>query len=438
MITTIAELVEKFRIKEAETLKKQKINHGPTIGAMYEGLTKEVLNSSIPLELDLRVVSGFVVDGKGGQSKEIDCMLVTGEGEQIPHTDKYKYHIHDVVAVISVKKNLYSADLQDAYENLLSLKELVVPRDLKRELLIDAYKQITGSFPPPHQDVKSLSLQKEMIYHALVTKLLYPIRIVMGYGGFASEEKFRKSFLNYLKKNLLKQGYGPVSLPDLIVCKNFSLIKLDGMPYAARMTDDYWHLYASYSYNPTLLLLQIIWTRLSYFYGLPSEIFGDDLSMEILKPFLSCKCIEKDGRQGWDYRHIPLSEKKLKATEPEEKWEPAFLDLIQFTTINELCKKGYIDIQEKEFIEYIMSSGYTVEKFLQSLIDTRLVTIEDNKLLLLTRNCRTAILPDGSLVAGEDISGRLSRWVSNYMKERTKKSDLDILIIKIGENAPKN
>ena len=102
MISIVAELLEAFRRKEAELLDKQDITHAPTIGRMYEGLTREVLERSIPTDLDLRVVSGFITNDSGELSKQIDCMLVIGEGEQIPYTDDYKYHISNVIAVIGM------------------------------------------------------------------------------------------------------------------------------------------------------------------------------------------------------------------------------------------------------------------------------------------------------------------------------------------------
>jgi hypothetical protein len=79
----------------------------------------EVLSASIPIELNLRVVSGFITNSDGELSDQIDCMLVQGEGERIPYTDDFKYNIDNVIAVIEVKKNLYSKEIESAYENLL-------------------------------------------------------------------------------------------------------------------------------------------------------------------------------------------------------------------------------------------------------------------------------------------------------------------------------
>jgi hypothetical protein len=111
MISTIADLLEAFRRKELELLDKQNVVHAPTIGRMYEGLTREVLEKALPTNADLRVVSGFVTNNRGELSRQIDCMLVAGEGEKIPYTEDYQYHFYQVITVIEVKKNLFSNDL---------------------------------------------------------------------------------------------------------------------------------------------------------------------------------------------------------------------------------------------------------------------------------------------------------------------------------------
>jgi hypothetical protein len=72
-------------------------------------------------QLDVRVVSGFASAGKGRLSPELDCMMVRGQGDLIPNTTKYKWPVGDVIAVIEIKKTLYSAGIVDAYENLREL-----------------------------------------------------------------------------------------------------------------------------------------------------------------------------------------------------------------------------------------------------------------------------------------------------------------------------
>ena len=70
---------------------------------MYEGLTAEVLNKSIFGDLNLKVVkNSFIV----GCKTEFDVLLVEGDGEVIPYTERFYFRPEQVIAVIQVKKNL--------------------------------------------------------------------------------------------------------------------------------------------------------------------------------------------------------------------------------------------------------------------------------------------------------------------------------------------
>lgn len=112
MIRTAAEFLRQLRDQELVRLDNYKMDHKPTIGDMYEGLSAELLGRAIPIELGLRLVSGFIIDSDGNISGQIDCMLVSGEGENIPYTSDYKWHIKDIIAVLEVKKRLYAAALR--------------------------------------------------------------------------------------------------------------------------------------------------------------------------------------------------------------------------------------------------------------------------------------------------------------------------------------
>ena len=112
VIANIANLLLELQAKEAAKLAQEKITHAPTIGAMYEGLTRELLDRAIPASLNLRVVDGFIEDHEHNLSPQVDAMLVTGEGREIPRTGGYVRPIQDVIAVMEVKKNLYGADLR--------------------------------------------------------------------------------------------------------------------------------------------------------------------------------------------------------------------------------------------------------------------------------------------------------------------------------------
>ena len=60
-------------------MRPYKGTHAPTIGAMYEGLTRDILDRAIPASLDLRIVDGFIEGADGSLSPQMDAMLVTGK-----------------------------------------------------------------------------------------------------------------------------------------------------------------------------------------------------------------------------------------------------------------------------------------------------------------------------------------------------------------------
>src|SRR5205807_8698596 len=123
MIRTISDLVNSFATEEAKKLAQYQLNHGPTIGSMYEGLSADLIHLAIPRDLGLQVVSGFVVDAEGGMSGQMDCMLVRGEGEQVPYTQQCKWPVWDVLAVFEVKKTLYGSALKEALVHLRSVHD---------------------------------------------------------------------------------------------------------------------------------------------------------------------------------------------------------------------------------------------------------------------------------------------------------------------------
>ena len=57
------------------------IGHNPTIGSMYEGLTKNVMSQAIFEHMDLRVVSGKIINDDGEYNRQIDCLIVRGVGK---------------------------------------------------------------------------------------------------------------------------------------------------------------------------------------------------------------------------------------------------------------------------------------------------------------------------------------------------------------------
>lgn len=429
-IQTIADLLNEFVKAEAEILNNQDIKHPTTIGTMYEGLTAEILNKSMFQGLNLKVVKNSLIVGCNA---EFDVLLVEGEGENIPYTDRFKYNPEQVIAVIQVKKNLYSKDIEEGYNNLkflIDYFESIKPEIYMRSLFRDSFRHICRK-DITTQKFNELSEIEELIFHTLKTEALLPVRIIWGYNGFSSEYNFRESFYDYLSKNVTTDfsnkigGFGPHNFPNLIICGDYSMFKNNAMPFIVPVQEDgWWPFYASSSYNPTYFFLELIWTRLTYkFECIPSEIFGDDLSMEPANRFLDCRVKKIGDQQGWEYNNILISDKNLKANTEVVEWQPSVLDQIQYIVINELCRNGEIDLNSNvNFETFITESGIynSLVDFIITLQTTGLVFVENNKLKLLTDKCQCAIMPNGKYVAGENKSGRFTNWI---MKEINRQKE---------------
>jgi hypothetical protein len=148
---------------------------------MYERLTSSILDKAIPSKAGLRVVSGFVENGSGVQSGQIDCLLVFGEGTPLPYSKHSKWHVRDVVAVLEVKKRLFSRELADAQEQLRDVLDIYgsyVVRDATEFFNIEpslfAFGTITGVVPPMHDEASRLPFHLEMLYRTLIVEQISP------------------------------------------------------------------------------------------------------------------------------------------------------------------------------------------------------------------------------------------------------------------------
>lgn len=422
MIKTFAELLTAIKekgVKEIEPFLN--IGHNPTIGSMYEGLTKEILNKAIFQGINLKVTSGKVKNNAGKLSRQIDCMIVVGNGEIIPYTNECLYHINDVIAVIEVKKRLYTSDLDSSFYNLKSVVETFEAReDLELSQVIDSYRSIVGEELPERDELKSLSFHKKMIYHTLILESYLPLRIVLGYEGFKSEYLLREGFINYLDKSVSNnkegRGYGATNFPNLIICDEASIVKLNGMPYAVRTNkNDKWALYASYPKNPMLILLELIWTRLSYKYDLSSDIFGNDFTIENISPFLLATAVNKSEKKGWEYEYVYSEKENLgKRIDQEDIWKPASVSNVAFNIFNRLCNDEKVNFNDINLANLIKSEGFNIEEIEKEIIDTGLV-YKSNKgnIHLLTKECLCVIAPQGFLV-GENLYGRMTQYIMEY------------------------
>ncbi|ELY5304926.1 hypothetical protein SM875_002407, partial [Yersinia enterocolitica] len=363
MIINLSELLKALVEKEKKYLNEYKITHAPTIGNMFEGLTQNILERAIPATLDLRVVSGFVVDGYGNTSGQIDCMVVRGGGEKIPYTKDFKWEAHNVIAVIEVKKNLLSNEISDAYDQTESVYQIAKSHQkfqqengtfiFNPERAATEYANILHELPPQYLDTDTLPKEKKVIYNALVHDLIFPVKILLGYNGYRTETGLRNGLKKFLSNKQYSKGEGAGNFPNLIISDGFSIVKMNGMPYKSFWKKGWgWCILGSSNANPIYLILEIIRTKieLSYSINLP---WGLDLREENLIPFIHLLPKEKDNIVRLNMLFNQPKPHLFKNRPPYDNWKPFTLTVQQHMFISTLNHYNKIELDHPTIKNFI-------------------------------------------------------------------------------------
>ncbi|MDM3867511.1 hypothetical protein QF204_04895, partial [Proteus faecis] len=423
----IAELLQAFKNEETAKLDVYELNHGPTIGDMYEGLSKDILSQAIPPQLNLKIVEGFVTDGKQFLSGQIDCMLVRGEGERIPYTNSYKWHVKDVLVVFEVKKNLYSKDLIDSFYKLRQIStsyfKYLLDGNQEKNKTVDlspsykTFSQITGITAPPYHHRETLSPENELIYTSIFMEQLMPVKIVLGYDGFSSEFSLREGLIKFIEDEGKGEGYGVPSFPQLIICGKYSLVKHNGRPYSSALRDGYWDFMTSSKTNPILLMLELIWTKLSLEFDIDMP-WGDDLEIENFNEFLRAKPVIKSDTGGWILNYPVLSKDNLESRKESKEWEPTEVTSSVYAIFNHLVKHN-ISITDPDFVEFAIHDFGSIDECIKQIISTNIVSFNGKSLSLLSDKLIVSILSDGRFVIAENSSGLFDLWLEKNDIKKT-------------------
>lgn len=315
MIKTYLELLQEIQKKGVEEIKpliERGIRHPRVLGDMYENITKEILEKIIFDDLDLRVVRGFIENNEGILSKEIDCMIVVGEGISIAKTSDYIWNIDKVIAIVQVKKKMSAGVLEEGFLNLQSVYNISeINENLDMLFFEDSYMNIMNEKLPTKDELSEFSFEKKLVHSSIMKNSYMPPRILFGFEGHKTEKGLRECFYKYIDNNKNIKGYSVVSFPDLIISGDNSLVKLTGMPYVSKIGENYtWMFYGSYNKNPLLLLLRIILERLSYKFK--KDFTGNtyDCDIEKIAPYLKATPIDNPKR-GWKIGYEELNQRQL-------------------------------------------------------------------------------------------------------------------------------
>lgn len=425
MLHTVADILKEFIKREVQALSEYALVHAPTIGKMYEGLTHKLLERTIPSDLELKVVSGFI-EYNGNLSPQIDCMLVHGAGSLIPHTSEYKWPASHVIAVLEVKKSLIGEEFNDAYKKLSAVEELCASQiqdngdsdvALNTSLPLRNFAKVTGVKPPSYNKLSSMPFHLQMIYHVLVTEHFSPLRIVIGYNGPSKEKTLRDWLGNLINEKYVKASRMTISsLPNLVISDEHALVKSVGTPYIMVMDDDYWPVYFSTRNNSMIALVEMLWHKIETQLSVAIDYEND--KMEIGgTPYLFAKAIESDGGSGWIYRTHELRESDLIQCGGLEVWQPIILTDVQHTVIVKLTQHGSVPIDE-ELASFATSTGQDINELVQSLVDTRLVARDSDRLYLTTESLAVMMVPGVGTVAAENNRGQLLDWLMRRMNSQ--------------------
>jgi hypothetical protein len=379
MINSIAELLRELQEAEALKLAAVDVTHTVTIGDMYEGLTSQLLEQSIPESFDVRVVTGFVRGHNGKLSPQIDIMVVCGEGEEIPYAKTYCWPVERVLAVFEVKKNLYGSALADGMKKMAAVFQL--DADARRATggtsatLVSAVKSFartTGWYPKGDAAVDTYPMHLRLLFDVFKHEQLAPVRVIFGYNGYASSSSLSDGFIEQAQKAEIME---PERMPTLVICGQNSVVKLNGQPYSAILDDEgFWPMMAANSENPIRLLMEQLWTKMvtTFQHTVPMD---DTLQMESLSPLLSCKMAldESTHTRQITYRDDQGVPQHGAGESAECRWQPVENEVEETIVMQAAAMRGEIDLMDESLLRYAQNEGFDVRRVCEELVRKRLM-----------------------------------------------------------------
>lgn len=373
------DLIEKIKDKGVEEIQPLlDIRHNPTIGDMYEGLLSKILNLTLKPLKNLMVVSGKIKNSNGVYSNQLDCMVVDGVIQKLPFTDDYIVAPENVIAVIEVKKNLFSNEMDDATANLWSVIETDISnKTIKGHLSHTAFEHISGAID--EYNISSIETNPNFLTalkNVLIWEEFYPLRVIFGFSGFSSEYSLRAKFIDMLEKHIGERTFSILGLPNLIVCGEYSLIKTNGMPFTA-ITDsensDKFVYYASYKEHSLKIFLELLLTRISDRYDIGIDLLSDPTE-ERLAPLLYGE-FDKD-KYGWKAYAIGTKKSELEQRSPVVEPQKIYINEEQWLFMTVLSSMGVLPI------DCDILKDKDIYQFLKPFTDHRVVLLSDKDISL--------------------------------------------------------
>ena len=225
------------------------------------------------------------------------------------------------------------------------------------------------------------------------------------------------------------RGFGPASLPSLIICEEHAIVKLNGWPFAATLAggdlpgvlefkaEEWWPFYASKRGISSLLLLEILWTRLRQYFPLPATIFGEDLETEHLNCFLLAK---PRPWEGWEYYFYKVAEERLADSPQFSPFQPHTLEMPEFVAFQMLASGKEVTLNDPDLLSFLHREGRSVDDFVNRMKATRLVNIEPTagRLVPLAESIMLGVSPEGEFFVDRADSPRSINWALKRRRTR--------------------
>lgn len=412
-LKSMAELSEELKIILTKEVSDDfsDIKHGPTIGDMYEGITKKLIEQSLPEESRIQVVNGFIKFGENGElSGQQDCLVVDGPVIRIPETNHYKVDVQNVIAAIEVKANMYAKELNDALTHLANLRKMEIDfwrskewKKVRRsETQIRREERTSQQFMGIQIDSRSsLSPSEEYFASLIRDEARGMARIAYSPKGYATSTKFRSALI--AESSVLLKQY-PAEWPNLVGTSKQVLIKNNGQPYRAQgLQFPKWDALATSSNNTIEAILEVIWTKIAMRYRVSPQIWGEDLIKECAHLLLTCKLDENEDSLSFTYDLKPSKiEEEEQVPSEDLLWQPVVIA----KRLHEICT-SYAPLE-------LDPTKLTVEERNQLISNGLFVVKNDGSLTdIVAELCCVDLKDQGKTLFGDNGGGRFEKWLNS-------------------------
>lgn len=392
------------------------ITHPGTRGDMFEGLTNNILTEVLKEVPKIHIGEGFIKNYRTGKiSQQTDTIIYFGENEEtIPCTNSKIVNIDNVIAFIEAKKTLQKKELHDFYTKQAGIYDLVDDESkYDRELFTITTTKMFKMNEVTEQKLLEKSKLAYYLYHILKVENSEPLRICLGYSGFAKEETLRDNFYNVITERM-NDGLGHVgisSLPSLVISEENCLVKMMGNPYLIEYNNPY-PIMQSIQGNSFKILIQMILCKIESKIGKTFDLDLDDFSnfkfhnylLGAIDPasdnsvIIYCSEDEKDLKKGGFI---------------EKAWEPIVITDYENLVATLLCNLSFEKNPALSISDEIFE-GHKLPDDLKNLIDGRIISIHDDMVEMITISC-SIVAYDGKWYIGENNAGQLNSWVLSKM-----------------------